>query len=131
MREFVTSVADRRVDARSAFADPDVAVLDRWVPRLCLVAEADGRVVGFMLGDETFEFIEDTAHIEWIAVDDEYRRHGIARRLLQEAVGAVERLGKRAVVADIASDNPYSRGLAEKLGFSEGLSVTYFTKRLR
>jgi ribosomal protein S18 acetylase RimI-like enzyme len=100
-------------------------------PNLCLVAEADGRVVGFVLGDETFEILDDTAHLEWIAVDEEYRRHGIARRLMEKAVAGVERLGKQAVVADIASDNPYSRGLAEKLGFSEGLSVTYFTKRLR
>lgn len=100
-------------------------------PGLCFVAVADGHVVGFVLGDETFEVLEDTAHIEWIAVDEGYRRHGLARRLLETAVAAVERLGKRAVVADIASDNPYSRGLAAKLGFSEGLSVTYFTKRLR
>lgn len=98
-------------------------------PRLCFVAEVDGRVVGFILGDETFEIIEDTAHLEWIAVDEGYRRHGIARQLLEAAVAAVERMGKRTVVADIAADNPYSRGLAEKLGFAEGLSVTYFTKR--
>jgi ribosomal protein S18 acetylase RimI-like enzyme len=100
-------------------------------PSLCLVAEVDGRVVGFVLGDETFEILDDTAHLEWLAVDEEYRRLGIARRLLEAAVAAVEGLGKRAVVADIASDNPYSRGLAEKLGFGEGLSVTYFTKRFR
>jgi ribosomal protein S18 acetylase RimI-like enzyme len=100
-------------------------------PGLCFVAEADGRVVGFLLGDETFEILEDTAHVEWIAVDEAYRRLGIAQRLLEEAVTSVERLGKQAVVADIAADNPYSRGLAEKLGFEEGLSVTYFTKRLR
>jgi ribosomal protein S18 acetylase RimI-like enzyme len=100
-------------------------------PGLCFVAEADGRVVGFILGDETFEIIEDTAHLEWIAVDEQYRRHGIARRLLEAAVAAVERMGKGAVVADIATDNPYSRALAEKLGFVEGLSVTYFTKRFR
>ena len=100
-------------------------------PGLCFVAEADGEVVGFVLGDETFEIIEDTAHVEWIAVDERYRRQGIAERLLAEAVAAVERLGKSAVVADVAADNPYSRGLMQKLGFEEGLSVTYFTKRLR
>jgi ribosomal protein S18 acetylase RimI-like enzyme len=100
-------------------------------PGLCFVAEADGAVVGFLLGDETFEILDDTAHVEWIAVDEAYRRLGIAQRLLEEAVTSVERLGKQAVVADIAADNPYSRGLAEKLGFEEGLSVTYFTKRLR
>ena len=100
-------------------------------PGLSFVAVAEGQVVGFLLGDETFEILDDTAHVEWIAVDERYRRRGIAHRLLEAAVSAVERLGKQAVVADIASDNPYSRGLAEKLGFSEGLSVTYFTKRLR
>ena len=100
-------------------------------PGLCFVAEAEGRVVGFLLGDEEFEILDDTAHLEWIAVDEAYRRHGVAQRLLSEGVAAVERLGKRAVVADVASDNPYSRGLAAKLGFEEGLSVTYFTKRLR
>jgi ribosomal protein S18 acetylase RimI-like enzyme len=100
-------------------------------PGLCFVAEADGRIVGFLLGDETFEILEDTAHLEWIAVHQNYRRQGVAQRLLQEAVAAVERLGRTAVVADIASGNPYSRGLARKLGFEEGLSVTYFVKRLR
>lgn len=98
-------------------------------PGLCFVAEADGRVVGFLLGDESFEIIEETAHLEWLAVSEEHRRRGVAQRLLEAGVAAVERLGKRAVVADIAADNPYSRGLARKLGFEEGLSVTYFTKR--
>ena len=100
-------------------------------PGLCFVAEGEGRVVGFLLGAGTFEIIEDTAHIEWIAVDPACRRQGIAGRLIETAVGAIERLGKSQVVADIASDNEYSRGLARKLGFEEGLSVTYFTKRLR
>ena len=100
-------------------------------PGLCFVAEADGRVVGFLLGDESFEIIEDTAHLEWLAVHEDFRRRGIAQRLLETGVGAVERLGKAAVVADIASANAYSRGLAAKVGFEEGLSVTYFVKRLR
>ena len=97
-------------------------------PQLCFVAEADGTVVGFALGADTFEIIEDTAHLEWIAVAPEYRRHGLATRLLQTMVDTVEGLGKRRVVADVASDNAYSRGLTRKLGFTEGLSVTYFVK---
>lgn len=100
-------------------------------PQLCYVADADGQVVGFALGTDTFEIIEDTAHLEWIAVAPEYRRHGLATRLLQTLLDAVEKLGKRSVVADVASDNEYSRGLARKVGFREGLSVTYFEKKLR
>jgi len=100
-------------------------------PELCFVAETDGKVVGFALGTDTFEIIADTAHLEWIAVDSAYRRHGLATRLLQTVVDVVERMGKARVVADIASDNAFSQGLAHKLGFTEGISVTYFTKELR
>ena len=99
-------------------------------PGLCFVAEADGRVVGFVLGDETFEILEEAAHLEWIAVAPEYRRQGIADALLETAVDAVRRLGKTRVVADVASDNAYSPALARKHGFTEGVSVTYFVKEL-
>jgi len=99
-------------------------------PDLCFVAEHAEKVVGFALGSDTFEIIEDTAHLEWIAVDAGYRRHGLATRLLQTVVEAVERMGKARLVADIANDNPFSQGLARKLGFTEGISVTYFTKEL-
>ncbi len=99
-------------------------------PELCFVAEDEGKVVGFALGTDSFAIIEDTAHLEWIGVAPEYRRQGHATRLLQTLVDAVERMGKQHVVADISSDNAYSQGLARKLGFTEGLSVTYFTKDL-
>jgi GNAT superfamily N-acetyltransferase len=69
-------------------------------------------------GDETFEILEDTTHLKWIAVDDEYRRQGLAQRLLMEGVAVVERLGKQAIVTDLASDNPYSRALDRWCGSS-------------
>jgi ribosomal protein S18 acetylase RimI-like enzyme len=99
-------------------------------PALCFVAEIDGAVAGFILGDETFEIIEDTAHLEWIAVAHEHRRRGIADALLEAAIDAVRALGKARIVADVASDNAFSPRLARKHGFVEGLSVTYFTKEL-
>lgn len=100
-------------------------------PDLCLVAEDDGNVVGFGLGASTFEIIDDTAHLEWIAVAPDYRRRGLGGQLLQSLVEVARRLGRTRVVADIASDNAYSQGMARKAGFVEGLSVTYFTKELR
>ena len=99
-------------------------------PGLCFVADVDGEVAGFILGDATFEIIEDTAHLEWLAVAPEHRRRGIADALLKTAVEAARRLRKARVVADVASDNAYSSQLARKHGFVEGLSVTYFTKEL-
>jgi len=99
-------------------------------PGVCFVAEGDGRVVGFALGDETFELIEDTGHLEWVAVAPEYRRQGVAARLIERAVEAFREAGKKRVVADIASGNEASRAMAARTGFTEGISVTYFVKDL-
>ena len=97
-------------------------------PGVCFVAEADGKVVGFALGDETFELIEDTGHLEWIAVAPEWRRRGVAVRLIERAVEAFRAAGRKRVVADIASGNEASRAMAARTGFTEGISVTYFVK---
>src|SRR6266508_2206259 len=48
-------------------------------PELCLVADVEGDVAGFILGDATFEIIEDTAHLEWLAVSPEHRRRAPRR----------------------------------------------------
>jgi ribosomal protein S18 acetylase RimI-like enzyme len=99
-------------------------------PGLCLVGEEDGRVVGFILGDESFEGDRETAYLEWLAVDAERRRQGLGRRLTETALAGVKELGKARVVVDIADGNEQSRALAEELGFEEGPTVRYFSKRL-
>ena len=99
-------------------------------PGLCFVAEHEGEVVGFALGEESYEVIEDMGHLEWIAVAPEHRRMGLATRLIETAVDAFLQLGKRAVVADISSTNEASRAMARRTGFTEGISVTFFVKSL-
>jgi len=100
-------------------------------PCLCYVAEDDnGQVVGFALGEENFEILENTGHLEWAAVAPEYRRQGLATRLMETLVQVYQKLGKARVVADISSANSASRGLARKMGFDEGISVTFFVKEL-
>jgi len=99
-------------------------------PQLCLVAESEGEIVAFGLGTDSFEIIEDTAHLEWIAVAPEHRRQGVGGEILSRLVDIARGMGRRRVVADIATDNAYSQGMARKVGFREGLSVTYFVKDL-
>jgi ribosomal protein S18 acetylase RimI-like enzyme len=99
-------------------------------PKLCYVAEADGRVVGFALGSESYEILENTGHIEWIAVAPEARRQGVASELLNTLVRVCQELGKAQVVTDISSANVASRGMAARNGFREGISVTFFVKDL-
>ena len=99
-------------------------------PGLCYVAD-DGKVIGFTLGEASYEVLENTGHLEWVAVAPEYRHRGIASQLIETMVRAFQELGKARVVADVSSDNGASRALARKLGFSEGISVTFFVKELR
>lgn len=97
----------------------------------CFVAEAvDGQIAGFTLGTEDFELIKDTAHLEWIAVDAAFRGQGIASRLIETAVAHYKGLGREYVVADVSSENAASRKLFEAQGFEEGISVTFFRKKL-
>ena len=100
-------------------------------PHLCYVAEADGQIVGFALGEESYQILDNTGHLEWVAVAPEYRRQGVATRLIETLVRVYQELGKEQVVTDISSENAASRGMARKSGFSEGISVTFFVKKLR
>jgi ribosomal protein S18 acetylase RimI-like enzyme len=100
-------------------------------PELCFVAEAAGEVVGFALGAPSYEILKDTGHLEWVAVDSEYRRTGLATQLIDAVVSALRALGRQDVVADVSSANEASRTLFARAGFDEGISVTFFTRRLR
>jgi ribosomal protein S18 acetylase RimI-like enzyme len=97
----------------------------------CFVATDADEVVGFALGDESYEVLEDTGHLEWVAIAPDHRRQGLAGRLIDAVVERMRERGRDAVVADISSDNAASRGMARKAGFTEGISVTFFTRRLR
>jgi ribosomal protein S18 acetylase RimI-like enzyme len=99
-------------------------------PELCFVAEADAEVVGFALGAPSYEILADTGHLEWLAVAPEHRRDGLASRLVETMVAAMRALGRRDIVADVSSANEASRGLFARAGFAEGISVTFFTRRL-
>jgi ribosomal protein S18 acetylase RimI-like enzyme len=99
-------------------------------PELCFVAEAAGEVVGFVLGAPSYEILENTGHLEWLAVDPEHRRNRLATQLIGTMVEAVRALGRQDLVADVSSANEASRGLFARAGFDEGISVTFFTRRL-
>jgi ribosomal protein S18 acetylase RimI-like enzyme len=97
---------------------------------LCFVAEEDGVVAGFVLGAETYEILKDTGHLEWIAVAPEHRRGGLAVRLIETFLDALRACGRKDVVADVSTANQASRGLFDRAGFSEGISVTFFVRPL-
>ena len=100
-------------------------------PGLCFVADDDGAVVAFALAAPSYEVLENTGHLEWLAVAPEHRRAGLAVRLIDVVVDELRALGCQDVVADVSSENEASRLLFRRAGFDEGMSITFFTRSLR
>src|SRR5438105_9147026 len=82
------------------------------------VAENDGRVIGWL---DFKKFLprcayRGTAEIS-VYVDQRFRRQGVARHLLEEAIARAPSLGITALVALIFAHNEPSLKLFERLGF--------------
>jgi L-amino acid N-acyltransferase YncA len=82
------------------------------------VAESDGRVIGWL---DFKKFLprsayRDTAEIS-VYVDENFRRQGVAHRLLERAIARSPSLGITAIVGLIFRHNEPSLKLFERLGF--------------
>jgi len=99
-------------------------------PELSFVAVEEDVIVGFVLGADSYEALEDTGHVEWVAVAPENRGDGLGGRLIEAFVDVLRARGRREVVADVSSKNESSRAVFERAGFHEGIEITFFTRRL-
>jgi ribosomal protein S18 acetylase RimI-like enzyme len=94
----------------------------------CWVALDSDRVVGFVLGSQTFELRDDWAYLEWIAVDPAYQGRGIAGRLVDACCAALFAGGAKRVVTDVESTNTASATLMSRRGFEPAVTVTLFVR---
>ncbi len=79
---------DEKITGRPCEAQWESRIIDALArnPLGCLVAEAEGRVVGFILADiRGWEFaIPKSGWIEIVGVDPEYHGKGVARALIEK-----------------------------------------------
>jgi ribosomal protein S18 acetylase RimI-like enzyme len=99
------SVTDNREEVRKLLAEP-AAVL--------LVAEADGRLVGTVIGG----WDGWRGNIYRLAVAPAYRRRGLARRLVAEADRSLHRMGARRITALVEGDHPWATDFWDSLAAS-------------
>jgi ribosomal protein S18 acetylase RimI-like enzyme len=90
-----------------------------------LVAEADGRLIGSLLGTTDGR----KGWMNRLAVRPGWRRRGVATALLQEMERIFEERGILVICALIQDDNPISQRLFRKAGYEEDRGVVYFSKR--
>jgi ribosomal protein S18 acetylase RimI-like enzyme len=67
--------------------------------------------------------------INHIAVDPDYRRHGLAEKLTAQAEKVLKKQGIKIIALLIYKHNLPSLGLAKKMGYVEHSDIAYLTKR--
>ncbi len=80
-----------------------------------LVAEADGRLCGFVCA----QAVADEWEIENVVVAPELRRRGVASELLRELMERVRTEAASAILLEVRESNLPARRLYEKHGFGE------------
>jgi ribosomal protein S18 acetylase RimI-like enzyme len=91
-----------------------------------LVAEVGGVIAGVaraVLVDEPMLSNSPLAVLKELYVKPEYRRRGIASKLVEEAFNHLKKLGAKVLAAEFPSQNEVAERFYEKLGFRPFKSV--------
>jgi len=73
-----------------------MSLAEQRLPIASLVAETDGKVVGFILGDASgyeYSVPENIGWIDTIGVDPAYQKQGIAQMLMKEMIANLKKVG--------------------------------------
>lgn len=81
----------------------------------CWVAELDGRVVGMIV----VWFLVDEAHIATIATHPDFRRQGIARKLLTYALRYMSKEGAVTSFLEVRESNIAAQEMYHQFGYEE------------
>ena len=91
-------------------------------PGASQVAEANGKVVGFMLGDcraGEFGLEEPSGWIERFGIDPEYRGQDLGRRMFEAVCAHFRAEGARSVRTLVAGNDPALVGFLKAIGFGD------------
>ena len=90
-----------------------------------LLAETDNKIIGSVIGTHDGR----KGWINRVAVDPEYQKSGIARKLVLEVEKKLDELGIDIIACLIEDWNDRSMKVFEKLGYIKHEDVFYFSKR--
>lgn len=82
--------------SRSQYWEMKLELVERRSPMASLVAEINGEVIGFIIGDASGWEYGVPEHIGWIdtiGVDPDYQEKGIAKMLFTEMITALKKVG--------------------------------------
>jgi len=99
---------------------------------LCLVAESEGRIVGFALGTtiEKERSAWKYGHLVWLGIAAGFQRGGIGERLFNQLRERMSREGVRMLVVDTEADNLSALRFFRKMGFGKPEEHIYLSLNL-
>ena len=99
---------------------------------LCLVAEKDDKIVGFVLGTtvEKPRSAWKYGLVVWLGVSPAYQRFGVGQRLFQHLRDLMVKEGVRMLIVDTEADNLQALRFFMKLGFGKPQEHIYLSLNL-
>jgi ribosomal protein S18 acetylase RimI-like enzyme len=112
--------------ARPAYWEMKLIIAEKNSPVSSLVAELDGKVVGYLIGDASgweYGVPESTGLIDAIGVDPEYQRRGIASLLFKEMIANLKKVGVTKVTTFVTWSDWEILKFFNTVGFKLGKMV--------
>jgi len=116
---------DRKVlgKDRLSYWKQQISLAKTHFPLSCLVAEFEGRVIGFILGEVSggeFNVPDTVGWISTIGVDPAYQQQGVARKLSQEFIKNLKSIGVTIVYTLVNWSDWDLLRFFRAMGFSRG-----------
>jgi ribosomal protein S18 acetylase RimI-like enzyme len=131
----VLSLAERYASWDATPSEADIQEFHAAEPDMFLVAEISELVVGLVFGRESKNVPDEVLRnwiatrvgsVEVLAVEEKYRRRGIATLLLDKLFAAFKERGIDTVTLSVPADEVGAKRLYDKLGFE---TRAYFLKK--
>ena len=102
-------------------------------PEHMIVAEVDGRVVGFAMGTTINKARSawSYGHLIWLGVDPEYSRLGVGDMLFERFKEIMQEQGVRMLMVDTQADNDPAISFFTRKGFENPTDHVYMTLYLQ
>ena len=112
--------------------DHELALLFSHDGETCLVAEADGKIVGFALGRMMDKPRSAWRYgwLLWLGVDRRFKRAGVATRLVRQLTGLFIKRDGRIVIVDTAAKNHGALNFFRRNGFGQEIRHVYLSLNL-
>jgi len=112
--------------ARPGYWEMKLIIAEKNSPVSSLVAELDGKVVGFIIGDASgweYGVPESTGLIDAVGVDPDYQRKGIATILFKEMIANLKKVGVNKVTTFVTWSDWELLKFFNTVGFKLGKMV--------